>query len=105
MKTRQTGSSRRAGAGRQVPLDHLRPSGRRADDARGVDNAQVRDSSDDAQRRANTDPGGQPDRPAEPAEPLTPGGGDADALRGKATRSPADVATRPHLEGSEQGPV
>jgi hypothetical protein len=27
-----------------------------------------------------------------------------DAARGKATRSPAEVATRRHLEGSEQGP-
>ena len=29
---------------------------------------------------------------------------DVDAARGRATKSPAAVATREHLEGSEQGP-
>ena len=42
---------------------------------------------------------------AVPADPRdVPGAPDA-AARGKATRSPAEVATRPHLEGSEQGPM
>jgi hypothetical protein len=30
--------------------------------------------------------------------------GEADTVRGKATKSPAEVATRPHLEGPEEGP-
>ena len=79
-------SNQRSSANRQVPLDHLRPGGRRANDP------------DTAPPRA----GGGPS--AEPADDYTPGGGDADATSGKATRSPADVATQPHLEGSEQGP-
>jgi hypothetical protein len=31
--------------------------------------------------------------------------GPADAVRGKATRSPGEIAKRRHLEGSEQGPT
>ena len=41
---------------------------------------------------------------AEPAEDLSAAGNTDDAIRGKATKSPAATATRPHLEGSEQGP-
>ncbi|HUQ44006.1 MAG TPA: hypothetical protein VM451_06290 [Candidatus Limnocylindria bacterium] len=41
---------------------------------------------------------------AAPAEPATPDAGTSEAVKGKATKSPANVATRPHLEGSEQGP-
>ena len=41
---------------------------------------------------------------AQPAEDIATSPNQADAVRGKATKSPADVATRPHLEGSEQGP-
>jgi hypothetical protein len=41
-------------------------------------------------------------RSAQPAAEGTAGAGDA--VRGKATKSPADVATRPHLEGPEEGP-
>jgi hypothetical protein len=38
-------------------------------------------------------------------QPATEGAeGAADAKRGKATRSPAEVAKRRNLEGSEQGP-
>jgi hypothetical protein len=61
---------------RQQPLDHLKPGDR------------ARNENEDAQ----------------PAAPSTPGAGDAEAVRGKATSSPAATATRPHLEGSEQGP-
>jgi hypothetical protein len=39
---------------------------------------------------------------AQPAREET--AGEADAKRGKATRSPAETPTRRHLEGSEQGP-
>ena len=42
---------------------------------------------------------------AQPAFDPTGGGAEGDALRGKSTRSPAETAKRPHLEGSEQGPV
>jgi hypothetical protein len=43
-------------------------------------------------------------RSAQPAEDVATSSNQADAVSGKATKSPADVATRPHLEGSEQGP-
>ena len=72
--------------GREVPLDHLRPGERQR-------------SADAAARDADASPN------AQPAEPRSPGGAEEKAVRGKATRSPAEVATRPHLEGSEQGPM
>ena len=87
MKNRQSQATRHS---RLAPLDHLRPGSRpstQADDG---------DAPTPAQH--------QPLEGAEPAEPVTPGAGDAEALRGKATRSPAAVSTRRHLEGSEQGP-
>ena len=62
-----------------MPLDHLRSDERVAPGPEGA--------------------------PAEPAAPSSPGNADGDAVRGKGTRSPAAVATREHLEGSEQGPV
>lgn len=87
MKNRPTRASKRA---RELPLDHLRPGGRQP---AGAGTASMQPEDKPAPRAA------------EPAEPKTPGAGDAEALRGKATRSPAETATRPHLEGSEQGPV
>jgi hypothetical protein len=45
-----------------------------------------------------------PNEGAEPAEDVSAAGNTDDAVRGKATKSPAATATRPHLEGSEQGP-
>jgi hypothetical protein len=83
--------SRATRGDRQLPLDHLRPGGRREGepDAPGPDDL----------RRGQSEGG------AEPAAPTTPGAGHADAISGKATRSPAAVATRDHLEGSEQGPM
>ncbi|HUG29608.1 MAG TPA: hypothetical protein VMQ65_03720 [Candidatus Limnocylindria bacterium] len=42
---------------------------------------------------------------AQPAEDIASSPNQADVISGKATKSPADVATRPHLEGSEQGPA
>jgi hypothetical protein len=109
MKNRPSKAARGA---RQVPLDHLRPGGRHPSDP---------DRSPAADRKASDPPsaedlaasgaepatsGGPPTgaEPSEPSEPATPGAGDADAVRGKATGSLAAVATRPHLEGSEQGP-
>jgi hypothetical protein len=91
MKNRPSKASRGT---RQVPLDHLRPG------------ARPRNEADD-EGRSEGAPSNRPDNvaPAQPAEPATPGAGDSDATRGKATRSPAAVAERPHLEGSEQGPA
>lgn len=88
MKNRPSQATRRA---RLEPLDHLR-----------LGNAQRTDAGDgDGPTQAQH----RPIEGAEPAEPVTPGAGDAEALRGKATRSPAEVATRRNLEGSEQGPA
>ena len=86
MKKRTSQAARRA---RLAPLDHLRP---------GSTSSQADDTGAPAQADERPLVG------AEPAEPVTPGAGDTEALRGKATRSPAAVATRRHLEGSEQGP-
>ena len=87
MKNRPSQATRRA---RLAPLDHLRPGSRPPTD--------VDDSA------APTQAHERPLEGAEPAEPVTPGAGHAEALRGKVTRSPAAVATQRHLEGSEQGP-
>ena len=87
MKNRPSQATRRA---RVVPLDHLKPGGR------GRTEADERD--------APTQSDQPPLEGAAPAEPVTPGAGDAEAVRGKATSTPAAVATRRHLEGSEQGP-
>jgi hypothetical protein len=87
MKNRPSQATRRA---RLAPLDHLKPgSSPRTEAGEGNVPTQAQDRQLEG---------------AEPAEPVTPGAGDAEALRGKATRSPAEVATRRHLEGSEQGP-
>ena len=90
MKDRPSQATRRA---RVTPLDHLRPGAR---------------PSAETQNGEAPAPAQEPEdrlvEGAEPAEPVTPGAGDADAVRGKATSSPAGVATRKHLEGSEQGP-
>jgi hypothetical protein len=87
MKNRPSQATRRA---RLAPLDHLKPGSRPRIGA-GESNTPTQ-----AQERQLEG--------AEPAEPVTPGAGDTEAAKGKATRSPAAVATRPHLEGSEQGP-
>ena len=60
------------------PLDHLRPGER---------------------------PGGGRGSSEERGESPPPADAAADAASGKATRSPAEVQNREHLEGSEQGPV
>jgi hypothetical protein len=87
MKNRPSQATRRA---RLAPLDHLRPG--------------ARPRTDDADANAPIQSEERQDEGAEPAEPVTSGAGDAEALRGKATRSPSAVSTRRHLEGSEQGP-
>jgi hypothetical protein len=87
MKNRPSQATRRA---RLAPLDHLKPGSRpRTEGGEGNPPTPAQDQQLEG---------------AEPAEPVTPGGGGAEAMRGKATRSPAEVATRRHLEGSEQGP-
>lgn len=57
-----------------------------------------------ARPELGTGPAPAAKRHAEPATETVGPGADA-ATRGKATRTPEDVATRPHLEGSEQGPA
>ena len=116
MKNRPSQTSRPPNRARQVPLDHLRPGGRHPSGPTGaeteaaggtgpgpVDPAGPGKSTEGAPTASSSEdaPSG---RAAEPAEPVTPGRGADDAARGKATRSPAEVATRPHLQGSEQGP-
>lgn len=81
----------------QRPLlqGHLRPGGRPDPNLAGA--------SEDA---GESGAAGTPE-PTEPrsAQPAADGAeGEADAIRGRATKSPADVATRPHLEGPEEGP-
>ena len=49
-------------------------------------------------------PGTDSPRSTQPAEGPETGAGTAEAVRGKSTKTPAEVATRPHLEGSEQSP-
>ena len=107
MKNRPNQTSR---AGRQIPLDHLKPGGR----PRTAEDAQDKGPTIEALRaRGGAEPAeaavpaqaAEAAVPAQPAEPATPGAGDSDAVRGKSTRSPAAVAQRPHLEGSEQGPA
>jgi hypothetical protein len=88
MKNRPSQATRRA---RLAPLDHLKP-GNRPGTSTDQDEAPIQDRN-------------RPFEGAEPAEPVTPGAGDTEAVRGKATGSPASVATRRHLEGSEQGPA
>jgi hypothetical protein len=76
-------------------LDHLPPGGERATEPTGEPTESV----------GGTGPApADPSIPAQPAE-TTGVGVEGEAVRGKATRSPADVGTRPHLEGSEQGPA
>jgi len=82
--------SRSSRGPREVPLDHLQPGGRHPSDPTG----------DRTTAAGGTGPGA-----ADPSEPTTPGRGEADAISGKATRSSAETATRPHLEGSEQSPM
>jgi len=77
----------------QKPLlqGHLARAGRRLGDAPRGDTAP----------RPKASPVGS----VQPAEDLASATNEGEAARGKATKSPADVATRPHLEGSDQGPA
>lgn len=78
---------------------HLKAGGLRAGDSAG----------EQANARATNEPAGNGQASgrlsAQPAEDVATSPNRADAVTGKATKSPADVATRPHLEGSEQGPA
>jgi hypothetical protein len=82
----------------QPPLlqGHLRPGGMRAGEETSAAAAPRQDPA------AETPRAGDP-ASAKPASETAKG--PVDAARGKATRSPAEVATRPHLEGAEQGPM
>ena len=89
--------NRRLGGNRQAPLDHLPPGGE--DPA-----APTGEATDSA--GGSGPPPADPTAGASPAPAETTGVGvEGEAIRGKATRSPAETATRPHLEGSEQGPM
>ena len=67
----------------------------------------VRSGQVDAGVPGQADATGAPEpleeRSVQPASEVADDPGDA--ARGKATRSPAETAKRPHLEGSEQGPA
>lgn len=76
---------------------HLKPGGVRANESAGAPATEAPSS--------NTPDEQAPRRSAQPAEDVATSPNQADAITGKATKSPADVATRPHLEGSEQGPA
>jgi hypothetical protein len=73
------------------PKDHLAPGGARRGD-------------DDASNPRESEQGSDVTTP-NPADPGAVPGSTGAAARGKATRSPDEVATRPHLEGAEQGPM
>jgi hypothetical protein len=78
---------RREGPGQKPLLQgHLRPGA-----------VTPRPAGDDVPPEASGQPG------SEPATEVTNAA--SAVARGKATRSPAEVATRRNLEGSEQGPV
>ena len=91
----------------QRPLlqGHLRRGGQRATEAKPEDAAETpgKPPTEPAAAAVETtdDTAGGPT--AQPASEVAKG--QADVLRGKATRSPAEVATRKHLEGPEQGPM
>jgi hypothetical protein len=93
-----TRGSRRLGGNRQAPLDHLPPGGEQPSEPTGDPTTTAGGSGP---------PPADPTASAAPAAPAETTGveGEGEALRGKATRSPAETATRPHLEGSEQGPM
>ncbi|HET9852623.1 MAG TPA: hypothetical protein VFP56_08985 [Candidatus Limnocylindrales bacterium] len=84
------------------PKDHLGPGGARRGEEPGTETPAGREDGREDVDAGPTTGGGNTAVPAEPLD--VPGAPDA-AARGKATRSPAEVATRPHLEGSEQGPM
>ena len=87
----------------QKPLlqGHLKKGGQAASTPAATTAATEASSADGAaQDAASADEA----RSSQPAETDASQSGAAGAVRGKATKSPADVATRPHLEGAEQGP-
>ena len=77
------------------PKDHLAPGGAGSDADADLEDAPADESR--ADRAGTTAP--------VPAQPGGEAGSTDAAARGHATRSPAEVATRRHLEGSEQGPM
>jgi hypothetical protein len=89
----------------QPPLlqGHLRAGGTRDPEQPGAAEASAAAEADtDAVGADRTADAGKPAS----AQPATEGArGEGDAVKGKATRSPAEVAKRPHLEGSEQSPM
>jgi hypothetical protein len=78
---------------------YLKPGGLRANES-----ADEQATEAPAAPAANSPDEQATQRSAQPAEDVATSPNQADAVTGKATKSPADVATRPHLEGAEQGP-
>jgi hypothetical protein len=94
----------------QRPLlqGHLRRGGQRPTDAQnqGTDAGSEKSGSAEvptAEVPTNDEPEGTAGSSATPATEVA--SGPAAAARGKATRTPAELATRRHLEGSEEGPT
>lgn len=89
----------------QRPLlqGHLKSGGRRDPALEGASaNGQPAEVTEPPEPTEDTTP--EPTKPRS-AQPAAEGAqGEGDAIRGKATKSPAEVATRPHLEGPDQGP-
>lgn len=86
----------------QRPLlqGHLRPGGVRAGETTPTETDEATSSPTAGSAEPPAEPAGAPT--AQPATEVAQS--EADVVRGKATKSPAAVATRPHLEGPEQGP-
>jgi hypothetical protein len=94
----------------QRPLlqGHLRRGGQRATDAGPQDAPETpgKPATEPASAAIETADATDDTAAGPPAQPASEvAKGRADVLRGKATRSPAEVATRKHLEGPEQGPM
>lgn len=90
----------------QRPLlqGHLRKGGHAPAPAAGAGSTSAAEPEVAPAAEANVAPAPDTERSSQPAEAPESGAGEAAAIRGKSTTTPADVATRPHLEGSEQGP-
>ncbi len=94
----------------QRPLlqGHLRRGGQRANDAKPQDAVETPANPATERAGAAVEAADASDETAEgpTAQPASEvAKGQADVVRGKATRSPAEIATRKHLEGPEQGPM
>jgi hypothetical protein len=91
----------------QRPLlqGHLRPGGRPDPNVSGaVGDSAAGDAEASPAEAGKAAATPKPTKPRSVQPPTEGTKGAGDAVRGKATKSPADVGTRPHLEGPEEGP-